>query len=552
MRLTNGLRLNVHLIGPFFAVLAMISFKLLLNSNMDMGNEIDVLPLAKQFADPTWIPKDWYLNQAPGYRLLFATLFGHMIVTWGFLATSILGRLLCYSLVACGLVLIGRSLGLIFPLLLAAVGLFLTVNPEQGIAAREWLVGGLEAKAVAYGLVLLSIAYLLRYQYAIVALLLGLATSFHVLVGGWAALIIAGQVILQRRISIREPGRLFRLGLIYLLFSGFAIPPVIQQLFSSSPATEISPSFIYVFIRLPHHLYPPVWEPIVWVHLVGCLSCLLLSMRLLKWKQKDWSEPHYQAQVDLFQLTLLSLVPFAIGLVISPFDQQGSWLQFYPFRVGDVLLPLNTLLLLACVVQSMVPQQRLIRIACISWIAIACVLHIPNFQNQIVELRQLPNQEPAFIALCDWIKARTPADAIIISPPVEFAEFSWLTERATIAKYKLLPQTKTYIVEWYERLADLGGGSFPLPTASESGTYSQIRERLTENYYGLESSQVNQLIQKYAASYFITRVEHQLTLPIAYQNDQYILYAASANAKQSEFQLGKLARAETVNSPTLD
>lgn len=531
MRLTNGLRLNIHLIGPFFAVLAVISFNLLFNNNVDMGNEIDVLPLAKQFADPTWIPKDWYLNQAPGYRLLFATLFGHMIVTWGFLATSILGRLLCYSLVAYGLVLIGQRLGLMLPLLLAAVSLFLTVNPEQGIAAREWLVGGLEAKAVAYGLVLLSIAYLLRYQYAIVALLLGLATSFHVLVGGWTTLIVVGQVILQRQISTREPGRLFRLGLVYLFFSGFAILPVIQQLFSESPAAAISPSFIYVFIRLPHHLYPPAWEPTVWVRLVVCLSGLVISMRLLKWKQKDWSEPHYQAQVDLFQLTLLSLIPFAIGLLISPFDQQGSWLQFYPFRVGDVLLPLNTLLLLACVVQSMVPQQRIIRIACISWIAIACVLHIPNFQNQLVELRQLPNQEPAFIALCDWIKARTPADAIIISPPVEFAEFSWLTERATIAKYKLLPQTKADIVEWYERLADLGGGSFPLPTASESSAYSRIREQLTENYYRLGNNQVNQLIQKYAASYFITHVDHPLTLPIAYRNDRYILYAASASTK---------------------
>lgn len=28
----------------------------------------------------------------------------------------------------------------------------------------------------------------------------------------------------------------------------------------------------------------------------------------------------YQAQMDLFQLTLLSLIPFTIGLTIAPFD----------------------------------------------------------------------------------------------------------------------------------------------------------------------------------------------------------------------------------------
>lgn len=66
------------------AVLAFISFKLLLDDNMGGTNEVDVLPLAKQYADPTWIPGDWYLNQPLGYRLLFETLFGRLIVAWGF------------------------------------------------------------------------------------------------------------------------------------------------------------------------------------------------------------------------------------------------------------------------------------------------------------------------------------------------------------------------------------------------------------------------------------------------------------------------------------
>ncbi len=530
MRLIHQRLLNIPCIAQVFAVVAFISFRLLINNNVDMGNEIDVLPLAKQFADPTWIPKDWYLNQAPGYRLLFATLFGNLIVAWGFLATSILGRLMCYILVALGLVLIGQRLGLTLILLLTAIGLFLYVNPEQGIAAKEWLVGGLEAKAIAYGWVLLAIAYLLRYQYSAAALLLGLATSFHVLVGGWAALILFAQMMLKQGMQMPRLDHL-RLVLIYLLFSCFAIPPVIDQLFSGPTSYAIAPSFIYVFLRLPHHLYPPAWEPVVWLRLIGCLFCLVFSMRVLHQHSKDSSNPYYQAQVDLFQLTLLSLVPFAIGVIIAPFDQQGSWLQFYPFRVGDVLLPLNTSLLLACAVQRTVTRQQIVRIGCISWIAIACALQIPTFQEQIAELKQLPVPDPAFIGLCDWVKTQTPANAVIISPPVEFAEFSWLTERATIVKYKLLPQTKAYIVEWYKRLADLNGGTFPQPAVSETrGVYSSIRQRLTEGYYRLDSNQVSQLIQKYAASYFITRVDHQLTLPIAYRNDRYILYATSSNA----------------------
>lgn len=44
------------------AVIAFLSLKFLLNDNMGSTNEIDVLPLAKQYADPSWIPEDWYFN----------------------------------------------------------------------------------------------------------------------------------------------------------------------------------------------------------------------------------------------------------------------------------------------------------------------------------------------------------------------------------------------------------------------------------------------------------------------------------------------------------
>ena len=66
-----------------------------------------------------------------------------------------------------------------------AIALFvLANNPVQGIAANESIIGGLEAKAVAYGFVILAISLMLWNFYYSMALLLGLATSFHVLVGG--------------------------------------------------------------------------------------------------------------------------------------------------------------------------------------------------------------------------------------------------------------------------------------------------------------------------------------------------------------------------------
>lgn len=168
------------------AVTIFFSLKLLLDDNMGGANEVDVLPLARQYAEPTWIRGDWYLNQPPGYRMLFQALFGKLAAIGGFLATSLVGRLFCYTLISSGLVFLAGLMGLSLPLLLLAVGLFLYLYPEQGIAASEWIAKSLEAKSVAYGFLLLAIYFMLQRRYRWMALLLGIATSFHVLVGGWA------------------------------------------------------------------------------------------------------------------------------------------------------------------------------------------------------------------------------------------------------------------------------------------------------------------------------------------------------------------------------
>lgn len=519
---------SIQLLGQVSAVVAFVSLRLLLDDNLGMVNEVDVLPLAKQFADPNWIPNDWYLNQSPGYRRLFATLVGQMIVTWGFLATSIIGRLVCYSLIALGLVLIGRCLGLQFPLLLTAVGVFLYANPDQGVAAQEWLIRALETKSIAYGLVLLAIFCLLRQRYLPMALLLGFATSFHVLVGGWTTLIILGHLLLKHRGQPFSRRRAGLLGFSYLLTSAFAIPSILSHLLSREVSDELIPSFIYVFLRLPHHLNPASWQPFWWLRLAGCLLILGLSMKVLQQHRKAQLIDRYHAQLDLLQLTLISLVPFGVGLAITPFDDQGYWLQYYPFRVGDVLLPLHTCLLSACAVQCAIVQPQVIRLVCLSLVAITCSLQWATFQSQLAALDQFPQRDPEFIALCNWIKTQTPADAVIISPPVELVEFSWLTERATIAKYKLLPQSKTRILEWYGRLADLNGGTFPQPaTARTQDARDTIRQALSEGYQRLRGQQVRSLMKKYAAQYFLATRDQALKLPIAYRNSRYILYEAN-------------------------
>ncbi len=527
------------------AVTVFLSLRLLLYKNMGNSglNEVDVLPLARQYFDPSWIPGDWYLNQAAGYRLLFQTLVGWLIVNWGFLAASIIGRSLCYVLVAIGLVLIGKQLRLSLPFLLLAIVLFTYLNKsyEQGVIAGEWIVGGLEAKAFAYGFVLVAIAFLLAKRYLFTALLLGVATSFQVLVGGWAFMTIAGWFCLHYSKRLGQISQAIpQLLLAYISASIFAIPAVWQQIAAAKPINinnDIpSPSYIYVYLRLSHHLNPFTWSSEQWIKPILYLLVLLVSMILLK-KLADKGE--YQEQADyarqeLGELALVSLIPFFLGIVIAFFDSQGQWLQYYPFRFADVILPLTGCLLFACILEHflLAHQHKLKLTICTVLISWALSLQIIPFYQNFLALGQFPAQEqnvsPEWKEMSNWIRLNTAKNAVIISNPVELDNFSWLTERPTIAKFKLFAQTKARILEQYQRWDDLSGNSV-LSAYLKSGSLSKQKTRkvLANGYAHLTVAQVETLMTKYKANYFLTNVAHHLDLETAHRQSPYILYVKS-------------------------
>ncbi len=508
------------------------SLKLLLDDNMGSANEVDVLPLAKQYANPSWIPEDWYLNQPPGYRLLFLALFGKLAIGWGFLATSLIGRLLCYSLVSLGLVLIGQKLRLSLPLLLLAVGLFLYVNLDQGITASEWIAKGLESKSIAYGFLLLAISSMLEGRYLWMALMLGLATSFHVLVGGWAFLAVVGWLFWRRKTDFADLRYLGSILLVYLAASAFATLPVLQQLLTPTPTSAVKPSFIYVFVRLPHHLNPLSWHWSWWIKPLVYLLVLGLSIWLLSRQQKSQQLPQqYTAHMGLAEFTLITLIPFILGLVVAPFDSEGVLLQYYPFRLGDVMLPLNTSLLFASALEQSLTgrARRGLLLVCILLLSWTCTTQAVRFQEKLLALRQFPSREqgvnPEWKALCGWVRNHTPKNAVVVSPPAQFENFTWLAERPTIAKFKLLPQTKAGIVAWYERLTDLSGTLDPWSQVNnKKDKRHEIQKQLNTGYNRLTTAEAEALMSKYRAEYFVTHVTHQLELPIAYRNSLYVLY----------------------------
>ncbi|MBW4613898.1 MAG: hypothetical protein KME21_11575 [Desmonostoc vinosum HA7617-LM4] len=539
--LNSDSRSKIYKIGlEILTVVALLCILQLLDKNVYRANEIDIFPAAKQYVASNWILGDWYLNQPPSYRLLFQIVVGQMIVAWGFLITSIVGRILCYCLIALGLILIKRKLGLSLPLLLLAIFAFMTC---QNFAAGELIVSGIQPKVLSYGFVLIALSFMLKRSYYWMALMLGLATSFHVLAGGWSFLIIIGLLILRWNAHKMNVGTLGTIFLIYLITSSFSVKSVLDQLLIPASEGSIPASLVYVFVRLPHHLNPLSWSWDWWVRLIVYLAVLFISIKLLKRvfqssdENKNFTSEQYIACVRLSEFTLISLVLFMLGVAIAPFNSSGSILQYHIFRVGGVMLPLNTCLLFACALEHSFgsKKRKLVLLGSILLLSLLLIKPIKTFKAQLFSLNEFPSRPqqvfPEQKSLYSWVKNHTPQNTIVITPPGTFDSFTWIAERPTIAKYKLIPQNKLGIPEWYERMRDLSGNNTSiLPVFSKDKEFKinkagfDLPKLLDSEYYSLTTAQVNFLLTKYQAEYFVASVKQELDLSIVYRNSKYIIY----------------------------
>lgn len=496
-------------------------------------NEGDVLPLARQFADPQWMPQDWYLNQPAGYRFLFSSIVGHAITQIGWVATSVIGRSLCFALLAIGLVWMAQRLKLSMLMVWFVAAAWVTFG--QSAIANEWIAQGLEAKAIAYGFVFLAIGCLLHHHYRWMGILLGVATSFHVLVGGYAFLAAGGVYWLSVSHASKHRVGLQTLGL-YILGSGFAIPAVIRQLaamLQSDEQAAIPSSAIYVFFRLPHHLNPLSWQALQWAEMMLFLIVFNVCLLALQqgWLQRSPLSHEQREAVDILsRFTAFFLIPFVIGLLIAPFDSDGKWLQFYPFRFGDVMLPLSTYLLAGLLLQN-IGQARSRRIMVIAPL-LGLGLFFGNYGAQFIDdfssVRQFPSQHPEisrpWYALCQWVQQSTPENAMFITSPADYEEFTWLAERSTVAKLKFLPQSEAEIQEWADRLRQLSNLPDIITVNRSFEEPEVIRQKLRDRYASLSTGDAIALMNQYNADYFVTERPHRLELPVVYRNRRFLIY----------------------------
>jgi hypothetical protein len=164
-------------------------------------NAFDSLPSARAFVSD-WLSTDWYLSQKVPYRFLFNVPAG-LIYEWTNFWTSF------FSLKFIQLGLFAYIFSKLLPRLglgLASSLVFLFIfSSNQSMVAGEWIYGDSDSKPFAYLMFFFGLNYLLEKRYLLSSAFLGLAASFHVLVGGYLSILyFAVRLIQTRKISFKE------------------------------------------------------------------------------------------------------------------------------------------------------------------------------------------------------------------------------------------------------------------------------------------------------------------------------------------------------------
>ena len=284
-------------------------------------NEPHYLAKARHLVDPAWCSGDFFLESSNPH-LVFYLLAGPLTRVVPFEAVAWIGRSLSLLLLATGFAALARRLVPDRPAVLAATAAFL-LAAALGNLSGEWVVGGLESKVLAYGLLAWSAANGLGDRPRLAAVLCGLAISVHPIVGGWG-LVLA---VMARPWPVNRT-RLTQASLLVAC----ALPGVIPALGLLGDGSAQADS-LQVFARLGHHLVPSRFSPTA----VAAYSLLLLAWLI----GRRWIEPTHQESWWtrlVVSAVLVAVVGAALALDRPPADTgldriRIVLMKFYPYRL---------------------------------------------------------------------------------------------------------------------------------------------------------------------------------------------------------------------------
>lgn len=527
----------------------------------DVG-ESHYLVKAKHYWEPEWCQGDLFVESRDAHTLFYWT-FGWVTKFVSLAASAWLGRIFTWLWLAWTWQRLSWAV-VPKPLVsLLSAGLLLVFLRHFHLAG-EWVVGGVEAKGMAYGLIFLSLAALVRGNWQLALILAGGAGAFHVLVGGWlaVALGIAWLMPAAHRPSLLSLAPAAMVGLV------LSLPGLLPALFLNQgvPAeVQNEGARLYVFERLAHHLV---------LHRFETWNVLRFQVLVAGWAVLAWL---LRKQAELGALHRVVLAAILLAVIGALLDQwfvlqsdrlpEDEWqmaaakvLRFYWYRLGDALVPIG--MALAIVVG--IGRLQLHSPAAASWALVAAMgvaglnlwdlcywRSVRNVPAAILQPRPTPDSQalswfdpshpfarpspvPAGVTaddwyrdwqnVCRWAAEHSPADAVFITPR-EQQTFKWYAGRPEVVNWKDVPQDADGLVEWKRRMTEV---------------YPRDEQHRQFDLTAFTDAELAALAKKYQASYIVidqTRAARRLNLPRLYpltneENRSFAVYGLKEMASQ--------------------
>ncbi|MGM0487562.1 MAG: DUF6798 domain-containing protein [Planctomycetota bacterium] len=427
-------------------------------------NEAHYLTKAKHYWNPSWCGEDVFLDSLYPH-VAFYWLFGWITLFSSLPTAAWIGRLIAWSLFATAWQRLSWS---VLPQRFASLGTaaLVLLLIERFHLAGEWAVGGIEAKALAYPLVLFGLRSLVLGQWRAVWLWLGAASALHVLVGGWSVVAAAICWLLsgrnQSRLSSMMPA-LVAGGCVSLV----GLVPALRMSRGAAPAVIEAANQIYVFGRLPHHLVFHEFAP---------QRMLLFGVLLMTWIGVGWYLRDRPRWWPLNQFAMASLMISLVGVAIdglASFDRElaARLLKLYWFRLADVALPVAVAIGGGVAIRKVALSRP--RWAGSAWallLVVAATWLGGRFARQQIDFRpraetqsrpaerhgatRMRDHYRAWRRVCRWIRHQTPSTSRFLTPRNQ-QTFKWYAGRAELACWKDIPQDPQNVVRWWRLLREV-------------------------------------------------------------------------------------------------
>lgn len=485
-------------------------------------NETHYLTKAKHYWNPGWCAGDLFLESADAHLTFYWTL--GILTKWLSLpVVAWVGRLIAWISLAWAW---QRLSSQVVPArwLSAVTAMLLVTLIEKTNFAGEWIVGGVEGKCFAYTFVIWALSEMVVGRWNWVWPLLGMASAFHVLVGGWSV-ICAGVVWL------REPGesrKSFSSMVPSLILGGvLALPGIVPGLLLTAgvpPEIREAANQIYVFKRLPHHLAIHLLpRPEIITRFIRFGFLLAVFATLWNWNSSQQISGQTKSLSRLQCFALASFVICLLGLcweltTVNHPALSASLLKYYWYRTSDVAVSMTVAISLGALVISLSRQKA--RLA--PWLMAIVVLG-PSYSllstagtrwQELTPIESLSTRQAlAWQDICSWARNQTDSDSLFMVPR-HVPTFRWYAQRPVFFAWKDIPQDAESQVIWWDRY--------------QEAYFDEVNEFGEEiPYSSLQELGVERLLEiaaKHNIDYILTSEFPPLPLKVAYENPWYKIY----------------------------